>query len=73
MSSCCDRTISALIGSVDAAAGSDPASILDPLREVAYRQRVARLRQQLWQFRHDQQVTPSSAICFIRRHWRRRK
>jgi hypothetical protein len=46
MSSCCDRTVGALLGC--AAAGTDP------MRDLVYRQRLDRLRRQLRQFRLEQ-------------------
>lgn len=66
MSSCCDRALGALIASGAAAGG-------DPSHEVVYRQRIARLRQQLWQFRRDQRDRPRQTIWLIRYPWRRSK
>jgi len=66
MSGCCDRALGALIASGATAGG-------DPSHEVVYRQRIARLRQQLWQFRHDQPDRPRRTIWLIRYPWRRSK
>jgi len=69
MSSCCDRALGALIASGAAAGG-------DPSHEVVYRQRIARLRQQLWQlwqFRRDQRNRPRGTNWLIGYPWRRSK
>jgi hypothetical protein len=45
MSSCCDRTVGALLGCPEAGA--------DPMRDILYRRRLDRLRRQLRRFRLD--------------------
>jgi|GEM_PF-5119750 len=56
MSSCCDRTIGALLGC--SAAG------IDPMRDLVYRQRLDRLRRQLRQFRLEQRPRTSGLFKF---------
>lgn len=57
MSSCCDRTVGALLGCPEA--GMD-----DPMRDILYRQRLDRLRWQLRRFRLEQRPRSSGLFKF---------
>jgi len=56
MSSCCDRTVGALLGC--SLTGSDP------MRDIVYRRRLDRLRRQLRQFRLEQRPRTSGLFKF---------
>jgi hypothetical protein len=64
MSACCDRAIGALLLSCDSAGG-------DPMWDVIYRQRLARLRRDLWRFRRDQQLKSSGFFKLTHLKWRK--
>lgn len=57
MSSCCDRTVGALLGCPEA-------DMNDPMQGIRYRQRLDRLRRQLRQFRLEQRPRTSGRFKF---------
>lgn len=64
MSACCDRAIGTLLCCCDSASG-------DPMREVVYRRRMARLRRDLWRLRREQQPKPTGFFKLTHLNWRK--